>query len=72
MKAISYYNSNHTHRELQAAAARVLWTAAARQGRSVVLCAKTGKCACIPFFEQKNPVCMQILRAYTGIEDAET
>ena len=43
IKAISYYNSSHTPRELQAAAARALdccWAA----DRSAVLCAKIGKC----------------------------
>ena len=47
------------------------WAAAGRQDRSVVLCAKIGKCTCT-LYEQKNPVCIQILRAYTGIGDAET
>ena len=36
-----------------------------------MLCAKIGKCTCT-LYEQKNPVCIQILRAYTGIGDAET
>ena len=36
-----------------------------------MLCVTTGKCTCT-IYEQKNPVCIQILRAYTGIGDAET
>ena len=47
------------------------WTAAGRQDRSVVLCAKIGKCACT-LYEQKIPVYIRILRAYMGIGDAET
>ena len=47
------------------------WTAAGRQDRSVVLYAKIGKRTCT-LYEQKNPFCIQILRAYTGIGDAET
>ena len=35
----------------------------------MVLCAKIGKCT---LYEQKNPVCIEILRAYTWIRDAET
>ena len=45
--------------------------AAGRQDLSVVLCAKIGKCTCT-LYEQKHPVCIHILRAYTGIGDAET
>ena len=63
IKVTTYYNSSHTRIELRAAAA-------GRQDRSVVLCAKIGKCTCT-LYEQKNPVCIQILRAYTGIGDAE-
>ena len=39
----------------------------------MVLCAKRGKCAST-LYEQKIPVCIQILRAYIymGIGDAET
>ena len=37
----------------------------------MVLCAKIGKCACT-LYEQKIPVCIQFVRAYTGIGDAET
>ena len=47
------------------------WTAAGRQDRSVVLCATIGKCTCT-LYERKNPVCIKILRAYTGIGDAKT
>ena len=36
-----------------------------------MLCAKKGKCTCT-LYVQKNPVCIQILGAYTGIGDAET
>ena len=42
------------------------WIAVGRQDRSVVLCAKIGKCTCT-LYEQKNPVCIQILCAYMGI-----
>ena len=35
-----------------------------------MLCATIGKCACT--FKRRNPVCIQILRAYAGIGDAET
>ena len=38
----------------------------------MVLCAKVGKCTCSTLYEQKNPVGIQILRAYMGIGDAET
>ena len=34
-------------------------------------CAKIRKCTCT-LYEQKNPVCIQTLPAYTGIGDAET
>ena len=37
----------------------------------MALCAKIGKCTCT-IYEQKTPVCIQILRVYTGIGDAET
>ena len=37
-----------------------------------MLCAKVGKCTCSTLYGQKNPVCIKILRAYTGIGDAET
>ena len=37
-----------------------------------MLCAKVGKCSCSTLYEQKNLVGIQILRAYTGIGDAET
>ena len=36
-----------------------------------MLCATVGKCTCT-IYEQKHPVCIKILRAYTGIGDAET
>ena len=50
------------------------WTAAGRQDRSVVLCAKRGKEACT-LYEEKSPVCVQTfqtLRTYAGRGDAET
>ena len=47
------------------------WTAAGRQDLSVVLCAKRGNGTCT-LYEQKSPVCIQIIRAYAGIGDAET
>ena len=38
---------------------------------SVVLCAKRRNETCT-LYEQKKPVCIQILRTYAGIGDAET
>ena len=47
------------------------WTAAGRQDRGVVLCAKRGNETCT-LYEEKSPVCFQTLRTYAGIGDAET
>ena len=71
IKAISYYNSSHTRIELQAAAARGMDCCWAAGSCSVVLCAKKGK-ETRTLYEQKNPVCIHTLRAYTGIGDAQT
>ena len=65
---ISYYNGSYTRIELQAAARGL---DAGRQDRSVVLWAKRGKETCT-LYEQKSPVSIQILSAYTAIGDAET
>ena len=37
----------------------------------MVLCATIAKCTCA-IYEQRNPICIKILRAYTRIGDAET
>ena len=47
------------------------WTAAGRQDRSVVLCAKREKETCT-LYEQKSPVCIQMLTCVRGDGDAET
>ena len=70
MKAISYYNSSHTRRELQAAAAMGLdccWAAGSWRG---ALC--NNREMYVYHLRAENPVCTQIFRAYTGIGDAET
>ena len=47
------------------------WAAAGRQDQNKVLCAKRGNGTCTPY-EQKNPVCIQIVRTYAGLGDEAT